>query len=143
MTVCFARAKTKKAPARGTLEVAINNQHSYEHNNHNSYLSIFFNILQLCHNFLSIVLQFGIHFGSILDEFWLQVCFFLVIWEGVPFITPLFYFRCRFLGQFCLHFGRHFGFENPQQIMRKQTATFVFEAEQSPLDKPRLLLNRE
>ena len=33
--------------------------------------------------------------------------------------------------------------ENPQQILRKQTATFVFEAEQSPLDKPRLLLNRE
>jgi hypothetical protein len=33
--------------------------------------------------------------------------------------------------------------ENPQQIVRKQTATFVFEAEQSPLDKPRLLLNRE
>ena len=53
MTVWFARAKTKKAPARGTLEVAINNQHSYEHNNHNSYLSIFFNILQLCHNFSS------------------------------------------------------------------------------------------
>tara|TARA_B100000459_G_scaffold109617_1_gene63855 strand:+ start:1206 stop:2456 length:1251 start_codon:yes stop_codon:yes gene_type:complete len=33
--------------------------------------------------------------------------------------------------------------KNPQQIVRKQTATFVFEAEQSPLDKPRLLLNRE
>ena len=33
--------------------------------------------------------------------------------------------------------------DNPQQILRKQTATFVFEAEQSPLDKPRLLLNRE
>ena len=33
--------------------------------------------------------------------------------------------------------------ENPQQIVRKQTATFVFETEQSPLDKPRLLLNRE
>ncbi len=33
--------------------------------------------------------------------------------------------------------------DNPQQIVRKQTATFVFEAEQSPLDKPRLLLNRE
>ena len=33
--------------------------------------------------------------------------------------------------------------KNPQQIVRKQTATFVFETEQSPLDKPRLLLNRE
>ena len=33
--------------------------------------------------------------------------------------------------------------ENPQQILRKQTATFVFEAEQSPFEKPRLLLNRE
>ena len=33
--------------------------------------------------------------------------------------------------------------DNPTQIVRKQTATFVFEAEQSPLDKPRLLLNRE
>ena len=33
--------------------------------------------------------------------------------------------------------------DNPQEILRKQTATFVFEAEQSPLDKPRLLLNRE
>ena len=33
--------------------------------------------------------------------------------------------------------------DNPQQILRKQTATFVFEAEQSPLGKPRLLLNRE
>ena len=31
----------------------------------------------------------------------------------------------------------------PQKIVRKQTATFVFEAEQSPLQKPRLLLNRE
>ena len=50
MTVWFARAKTKKAPARGTLEVAINNQHSYEHNNHNSYFSIFFHILQFRHN---------------------------------------------------------------------------------------------
>ena len=46
MTVCFARAKTKKAPARGTLEVAINNQHSYEHNNHNSYFSIIFHIVK-------------------------------------------------------------------------------------------------
>ena len=50
MTVWFARAKTKKAPARGTLEVAINNEHSYEHNNHNSYFSIFFHILQFRHN---------------------------------------------------------------------------------------------
>ena len=33
--------------------------------------------------------------------------------------------------------------DSPQEIVRKQTATFVFEAEQSPLDKPRLLLNRE
>lgn len=33
--------------------------------------------------------------------------------------------------------------DNPQEIVRKQTATFVFEADESPLNKPRLLLNRE
>lgn len=37
----------------------------------------------------------------------------------------------------------HTWLNKSETIVRKQTATFVFEAKQSPLNKPRLLLNRE